>query len=55
MSERDKKMIEEAEALSPIYWGIAFDYSKIADSEEAREELKRIGKSLYHREEGDMI
>lgn len=51
MTDKDTKLIEEAKKLDCTDWGLAFDYAKDAETEQAKQELERIGKSLYHREE----
>ena len=47
----DKELIEEADRLDPIDWGCVSKLIKKADSEEAKNVLRRIRNTLYHREE----
>lgn len=54
-SNHDKELISKANNLNPIDWGDAFDMAEQADSVHAYMELKRIGRRLYHKEEGSSI
>jgi len=49
MTEKDKKLIEEAEKLSYSDWFLVREDE--ADTEEAREILHSIASRLYHTEE----
>ena len=54
ISEKDNKRITEARQLNPNDWGTAYAWADDADSEEAREELKFIGKIKYRAEEASV-
>ena len=51
MTDKDKKLIAKAEELGYTQWDKAFDMAEQADTEEAREKLRRIAITLHHREE----
>lgn len=51
MSEKDKKLIADAEKLHYSDWYKIDDMMEQADSEEAKERLKIIRSSKYHEEE----
>lgn len=51
MTEKDRKLIAEAEAMSYSECGAVADLAKMADTEEAAAVLKEIAVSLYHTEE----
>jgi len=55
LSEHDQKLIKEARELNCIHWYTADAMSEKAESDEAKEELKSIARSLYHKEEGHNI
>lgn len=50
-TEKDKKLIAEAERLSCVDWEKAFHLARQADTEVARNRLENIGRLLYHKEE----
>jgi len=52
LSEHDQELIKKARALNCIHHYEAEAMSKEAESDEAKEELKSIARSLYHKEEG---
>ena len=51
MTEKDKELIEKADKLNFIDWSYAEEWSKKADTEEARKILHSIANRLYHTEE----
>jgi len=51
MTEHDKKLIAEAEALPPMEWECISNLKEECESEEAREQLHSIMVSKYHRDE----
>lgn len=51
MSEQDKRLIEEAEALPYTQWERISNLKAQCESEEAREKLHEIMVSKYHRDE----
>lgn len=51
MTEKDKKLIEQANKLTDIFWSTAYRLAEEADTEEAKKELENIGKQLYAKEE----
>lgn len=51
MTEKDNKLIAQAMELYFIDWSTAFVLANLADTEEAKKELERIGSALYHKEE----
>lgn len=57
MSETDKKLIKTSKNLHYSDWHICEELASKAESEEAKEEIRRQGKYLYRREEaaGGMI
>jgi hypothetical protein len=55
MSEKDRQLISDAKKLHPTSWSIAGKLAEKADSQEAKNELLSIEKSLYHKEEGNDI
>ena len=51
MTDKDKKLIEQANKLTDIFWSTAYRLAEEADTEEAKNELENIGKQLYAKEE----
>lgn len=53
MTEKDKKLIRRAKSYTcyDCYWSDILNMEKIADTEEAKNELRNIRSSLYHEEE----
>lgn len=51
MTEHDIELIAKARELPYTEWYLAHSYEKLADTDEAREELHTIAMSLYHLEE----
>lgn len=51
LTEKDKQLIARAQTLSYLDWDIAFRLAREAESEEARQQLRLIGSTLYHTEE----
>lgn len=51
MTEKDKKIIDEANRIGYTDWGQVLDLAEKADTEEAREELRRIAIAKHHKEE----
>lgn len=53
MTEKDKELIRKAKSYTYFEWSNVCDLEKVADTEEAKRELKNIRTSLYHEEEWD--
>ena len=51
MTDSDRILIKLSEQLNPIDWAIADDYAKQAESKEAKDMIKSIATTLYHKEE----
>lgn len=51
MTDHDKELIDEARYYPPSYWGDIDELIEQADTEEAKEKLRRIQISLYHADE----
>nr|DAH16476.1 MAG TPA: hypothetical protein [Caudoviricetes sp.] len=51
MTEKDKELIRKAKSYTYFDWYKVCDLEKVADTEEAKSELKNIKTSLYHEEE----
>lgn len=51
MTEKDKRLIEEARNVSYTEWYLVGDMMKEADTEEAKKILHSIESSKYHTEE----
>lgn len=51
LTEKDKQLIAKAETLSISQWDEAEELAKQAETDEARERLRLIASSLYHKEE----
>lgn len=51
MTEKDKKLIAEANGLRCIEWYKAFDFAEQADTKEAAERLHAKGLALHCEEE----
>lgn len=51
LTEKDRQLIKEAESLVFVDWARAFDLVPQADSEEAKDRLRAIGRRLCHIEE----
>ncbi len=51
MTEKDKELIRKAKSYTYFEWSNVCDLEKVADTEEAKRELKNIRTSLYHEEE----
>lgn len=51
MNDKDRKLVEEAESLRrAIDWEIAYDLLREAESQEARDRIEDVVKSLYHKD-----
>lgn len=55
MTERDELLIELANMLVADEWDYAYNLVGIAQSKEGNEELQKIAKGLYHKQEGSDI
>lgn len=51
MTDNDKKLIAEAEAMPCTEWAEIAEMESRADTEEARERIRQIAINKYHREE----
>lgn len=51
MTEKDKKLIAEADRFRCIEWYKAFDFAEQADTKEAAERLRAKGLALHCEEE----
>jgi len=51
ISEADKNLIVKAKNLHCSDWHLCEELASQAESEEAKQEIRRLGKKLYHREE----
>lgn len=51
MSAYDRQLIDNANKLDYADWWMAYDMSKVAESETAAETLRKIAIRLYHEEE----
>ena len=51
LSTHDLELIAKANKTSFIDWDLVDKMAEQAESEEAKEELKRISRYLYHKEE----
>lgn len=54
MTDKDRKLIAEAERLPCARWYEVADLQEEADTNEAREHLRRIAIKLYHRDEASI-
>ena len=51
MTNKDLELIKRTNKLKNIEWGLAWDIAEQADTQEAKEWIISIGKSLFHKEE----
>lgn len=51
MHEKDRQLIEQARKLHYSDWDKAIELAELAESEDAKKEIKSIGSRLYHIEE----
>lgn len=52
LSVNDQKLIDKANTIGYTEWYIVSDLMDLAESDEAKESLKRISLKLYRKEEG---
>lgn len=57
ISKTDQKLVSMAKSLHCSDWHLCEELASKAESEEAKEEIRKQGKRLYHKEEaaGGMI
>ena len=51
MTDKDKKLIEQAKRLHSTQWDVAYLLAEQADTETAREFIRSIASLLFHRDE----
>ena len=51
MTNFDKLLLLKANMLRPIQWAEADELEKLAESDEAKKELRQLASRLYHMEE----